>query len=132
MESKTKFIQNVQEISVMSIFKQCLSPKAAIFSRNTSTKKSSVGEFYTFIQQVHSESFAQIALKISVKRGKAMVLMYHLEKEIFEREDEKRHENRKSLAATIMLTQTQSYQKVCSLLASVRLIPTPRKSFPGA
>lgn len=52
----------------------CLSPKAAIFSRNTNTKKSSVGQFYTFIQQGHSEASAQIALKISVKRGKGWSL----------------------------------------------------------
>jgi len=52
----------------------CLSPEAAIFSRNTKTKKSSVGQFYTLIQQDHSEAFAQIDLKISVKRGKGSLL----------------------------------------------------------
>lgn len=75
MESHTKFIQNVQKISIRIIFRQCVSlPKQLFFSRNANTKKTSVGQFYTLIQQVHSEAFAQIALKISVKRGKGWSL----------------------------------------------------------
>lgn len=69
----TKFIQNVQKIlSIWIIFRQCVS-----FYRNSNTKKSSVGQFYTLVQKVHSEVFAQIALKISVKRAKGWSLKSH-------------------------------------------------------
>lgn len=59
MESNTKFIEKCPyNFDQDRLQAGCLSPKAAIFSTNTNTKKSSVGQFYTFMQQLHGEVFA--------------------------------------------------------------------------
>lgn len=48
-------------------------PKQLIFPAKTSTKKLSVGQLYTLIQEVYSETFAKFALKNISQEMKMMI-----------------------------------------------------------